>query len=348
MMENLENKPIGEKNKYYQLFQEVSGANVSDIEKTQEYFKDLPELPQDAFQAAVAIRHFLIKTGFVYDERVFKLQDMIREKSGNCLGLSLMIGSLLYERGFKPQYEIITTPKDAVFEKEKEIFEELLRGDHFDYDKPMLPKISDQAEHPLYRFMPIQHPNLILDRKTFETTNLDDIEENPRWSPEAESRIPATFEALASHIYLQQARDILVSRKYDRAYLKELCAKALKLWSENREAYSLLWGIAQEMKDEDLKKDSYKQYIEIGGGDSRYLFRLYEMTGEEKYLDETLRKYPAHLEAFVEKNVLKEKNKKDAKFNFAVAAWMAANSSVTTLNNFYEMHSDSLKQLYNI
>ena len=31
-----------------------------------------------------------------------------------------MIGSLLYERGFKPQYEIITTPKDAVFEKEKE------------------------------------------------------------------------------------------------------------------------------------------------------------------------------------------------------------------------------------
>jgi len=88
MMENLENKPIGEKNKYYQLFQEVSGANVSDIEKTQEYFKDLPELPQDAFQAAVAIRHFLIKTGFVYDERVFKLQDMIREKAGIALALA--------------------------------------------------------------------------------------------------------------------------------------------------------------------------------------------------------------------------------------------------------------------
>jgi len=51
---------------------------------------------------------------------------------------------------------------------------------------------------------------------------------------------------------------------------------------------------------------------------------------------------------FNDKEFVKEKNKKDAKFNFAVAAWMAANSSVTTLNNFYEMHSDSLKQLYNI
>lgn len=345
-MENLENKPVGEKNKYYQLFQEVSGANALDIEKTQEYFKALPELPQDAFQAAVAIRHFLIKTGFVYDERVFKLQGMIRAKSGNCLGLSLMIGSLLYERGFKPQYEIITTPKDAIYKQELKLFEELKRGDHFDYDNPALPKINEQTEHAFYRFAPIQHPSLILNGKTFETTTLEDIEEDPGWSPEAESKIPATFEAVASHVYLQQAKEMIESDKYDDEQIKKLCIKTLELWPNNREAYSLLWSLAKDIKDDELQKRAFEKYVEIGGDDSRFYFQLYEMTGEKKYLNEALNKYPAYAIAFLEKNVVFEKDEREAKFNFAVAAWLVANSSVINLKTFYKLHKDQLKRLY--
>ena len=269
-MENSESKPVGEKNKYYQLFQKVSDANISDIEKTQEYFKDLPELPQDAFQAAIAIRHFLIKTGFVYDERVFKLQDMVQQKRGNCLGLSLMIGSLLYERGVQPHYEIITTPKDAVYKQELKLFEELKRGDHFNYDNPILPKINDQTEHSFYRFAPIQHPSLILSGRTFETTTLEDIEEDPGWSPEAESRISATFEAVASHVYLQQAKEMIESNKYDGEQIKKICNKTLELWPNNREVYSLLWSLAKDTKDMELQKRTFEKYTEIGGDDSRF------------------------------------------------------------------------------
>ena len=86
---------------HYKTFAEVSDAEPADIQEMRDFFRDLPKLPDNGFEAAKTVRHYLIEKGFEYDDDVFTLQDMARNKRGNCLGLSLLIasgGNLKYKK----------------------------------------------------------------------------------------------------------------------------------------------------------------------------------------------------------------------------------------------------------
>ncbi len=256
---------------YFQVFQQVSGAEPDITESVKKFFKDLPDLPHDSFEAAQTVRAFLVDRGFQYDGSSFCIQDMMREKRGNCLGLSLLIGAILHEKGFQVDYRIILNPKDAIYHQDLRLFEELHRGDHFDYENPVLPQ--NKAQHPAYRFAPLEHPSLFLDGKPFETTGLEDPEEDAGWLPEAERIQSATFEQVASNVYLDRVKlKISSGDELNTNELKELCEKAISLWGDNREAYSLLWDIAQEDDNQTLKEECLKRYREIGGEDSRFHF----------------------------------------------------------------------------
>lgn len=347
MGELIEKEPIDEKEKYFQLWREVSGATVEDLSNIKKLFAQLPELTgENAYDAAQTIRHFLIGQGFEYDDHEFTMQDLAKQKRGNCLGLSLLVGSLLRERGYEPKYEMLTNPKDAVYRQDLKYFEELTNGDYFNYDNPVLPKLSDQAENPTGRFAPLEHPRLVLDDKPFETTSLEEQGDDPGIDTDAERKISVSFEDIASNVYVDRIKTLLGSPGYNLEELKILCDRAINLSKDNREAYKVLWDIAELAKDEELKAKALREYQRVDGDDSRYHFQVYEMTGDDKHLDISLEKSPSYIIPFFWKNVVWEHDDREARFNLAVTAWCIANSNVLDLNNFYGRHRDQLERLF--
>lgn len=165
------------KEEEFSIYKEVSDAGPEVEKLFSKFLQDLGPLPKDIFEAGKAIRTFLIKNNYQYDDRFFKLQDILKHKKGNCLGLTLLMGAVLREKGFEPKYEIIINPKDAIYKLEIDVFKEYSQGDYFDYDHPKLPHKA--AEVPQCRFTPLGHPRLILGDQYFESTNLNETEEEP-------------------------------------------------------------------------------------------------------------------------------------------------------------------------
>lgn len=339
----------GEKEKspdyYYKIFQEISGANPEIILESKKFFKSLPKLPKNSFKAAYIIRQYLIKKGFEYDDKTFCLQDIMKSKKGNCLGLSLLIGAVLYEKEYQPKFRIVSHPEDIISKKEIKFFEELNSGDYFNYDNPTLP--SEQAEHPLYRFAPLEHPQLILEGRPFEATDLEE-NKNKSWTVNAEMSKEVNYEQMTSYVYLDRARNLIDIENYNNKIkeVKELCNKSLSMWNENREAYCLLYSVGREESNKDLMSNSLEKYMQIGGNDSQFLYNAYLMTGDESYLDKSLDKFPAFILAFTTKKVYHEKDLKEAKFNLAVASWCIANSAPVKLKDFYLTHEKKIIDLY--
>ncbi|MDD2758328.1 MAG: hypothetical protein PHD72_03070 [Patescibacteria group bacterium] len=322
------------------LFIEVSGAPDSIKNEVRNTFKDLT-LPTNAFEAGNALRMFLIDNGWQYDSRSFCLQDMLKEKKGNCLGLTMLVGAVLKDRGLSAQYEVITGIHDAYHRAEKIYFERLMNGDEFDYDHPTLP--AKQAEHPMLYFLPLEHPVPILDGRPFETTNLEDRESDPGWKPEGEKTVSAIYEDVASNVLIDRAK---VRSRDNVAEAETLCRAGMELSPDNREGMYMLWLLNTVLNKKEQSDEALQQYASTKGDDSRFLFNMYGITGNTKYLEKTLEKYPAHLHAFMEKFVRLETDKREAKFNFSVAAWCASNSKTVGLDDFYSTYREQLEQFY--
>lgn len=131
----------------FDVFREVSAADAKAETAFNELDAKISDLPEAPFEAAVKIRQVLINEGFEYNDYVFKAQDVLQKKQGNCLGLSCLVGALLEQRGFCPKYEIVLNPRDQVYKEENRFFEELERGEYFDYEAPELP---EEPTHVLY------------------------------------------------------------------------------------------------------------------------------------------------------------------------------------------------------
>lgn len=331
---------------YFDVFAHASGGGVASmVRRAKEFFGRMNiAKSKDPFEYASAIRRSLISQEFQYDDGVFCLEDMIREKKGNCLGLSLLIGAELRRNGFAPEYQIILHPMDAIDAQDKKLFQELSRGEHFDYDQPKLADV--QAEHPLYRFAPLAHPALVLGGKRFETTGLDDIGEDPGWSPDAELIQQVDFTQVASNVYVDRAKTAVKKGKFKLDEVKQLALSAVQMWPDNREGWAFVFDVAESMNDNELSKQAKAKYLAIGGQDSRFYNTAYKMTGDRKFLDLALEKFPAYLEPFVEKGVVLEKDQKEAAFNLAVASWCAANSSAFSLKWFYERYTGEVERLF--
>lgn len=221
--------------------------------------------------------------------------------------------------------------------------QELARGDHFDYAHPPLP--TAQAQAPLYRFAPLEHPTIVLDEKHFETTGLEDMQEDPSWIPDAERIVSASYQQVASNVLLDRAKTAINERNL-KEDIAGLCRKGIELWPENREGWALLWEIGSVKNDAALRDVAKDRYHEIGGDDTRFYFNSYRMTGDRHALATSLERYPAYVQAFVEKGVVLEEEPQEARFNFAVASWCVANSSALRLDRFYSEHQEDMKKLF--
>ena len=68
----------------------------------------IPKLSGDLVNKTMQIKKALEKEGFSYDPGVFRAQNVIGNRKGNCLGLPLLAGSILGERGIQPKYKLHT------------------------------------------------------------------------------------------------------------------------------------------------------------------------------------------------------------------------------------------------
>lgn len=330
-----------------ELILDASDANEATKQAFDTLIADLPALPTDVFEAAKAIRKFLLNKDFEYDTRIFDLPGMLRRKKGNCLGLSLLFGTILQRCGFRVEYQLIYNPKDAIYNAGKEVFEEFRQGDYFDFDHPFLPK--EQVANPPYRFAPVGHPSLVLDGKIFETTALEfgDSDEDVGYSPEAEFKQSADFAEVASHILLDRARHLTMQvKKPDYQQALQLTLRATKMSPRNREAWALLWNLAEEVDNSQLEEEAKKKYLEIGGKDSRYNFTAYGMTERPEFLDRALEQDQTNILAYFIKHVVNETDQKEKRFNLAVVAHCIARSGELSLSSFYADNQHLIEELY--
>jgi hypothetical protein len=328
---------------YYDLFQSVSGAPRESILQAKQFFSDLPGMDGNLAGAASTIRNYIIAHGFSYDDRVFTLQDILTKKAGNCLGLTLFIAVELLERGLRLGFRIVTHPLDAVHSADLRLFEELCRGDHFDYDDPILPRAV--AQEPMYRFGPLEHPLLVLDGQEFDLTNLD-TETDPTWTPPAEKRVDVDFSYIASCVLVDRAQVEFLSNRFDYARITQLCMDAVAMRRDCMQAWELMWYIGARQRNRALKDLARKQYLNFTADDSRYHYNVFEMTRNQKHLDLALDRFPAYLDAFFERHVVKARDPREKRFNFAVSAWCVANSCVYKLHRFYDTHRRMMKTLF--
>lgn len=322
--------------KSLRLFSEVSEGTPATLIKAESIVEHLPALPADPYDAGMAIKKYLVDSGFVYDNTAFLLPDILKKKAGNCLGLSALIGGVLEARGYSPEYEVILNPHDAVYRMDLKLFESLEQGDYFEHHDPKLPEeISDFHD---YRFVPLEHPALILAGKRFETTSLDtDVEERPEnWSKmQADRLTKITYKELCGAVMVDRAR--VTSDYTNRSYaeVKNLLIRGLRIWPGNREGYSSAKDIAEANFDDEFRETAAKKYLEIGGDDPRFYFTRYEWKGDPQDLDRALKQYPAFMHAYLAKNVDLAKGEGDARFAFSVAAFCHANSGELDIRNLY-------------
>src|SRR5690348_11535764 len=116
----------------------------------------LPTLTDNPRQVLRIVSDHLREEGFSYRERIASLDDVVLSKSGSCLGLTLLVTSMLLHKGKSPLCKILIHPQDAVDKADKKLFNELMQGDYFDYRRPVLPKVSNQPalENRINRFVP--------------------------------------------------------------------------------------------------------------------------------------------------------------------------------------------------
>lgn len=319
------------------LFCQVSDGSAATLKKAEAFAAALPPLPEDPFEAGMAVKKYLIDSGFAYNSRGLLLQDILKRKRGNCLGLSAFIGALLEARGIKPEaYEVIENPRDAVYQLDEKRFREFEHGEHFSYDHPALP--DEMTTFHDYRYIPLEHPTPILSGKRLETTHLDKdaIEKPENWTKmQAERIVRIGYRQLCGAVLVDRAR--LLFDHTDRPYaeVKRILFRGLRLWPGNREGWATAKIMAEANFDDRLREAAVQKYKKIGGTDARYRFTMYEWFGHEEDLDEALRLFPAYMEAYVAKNVDHAASEREARFDFSVAAFCYANSGDLDLRNLY-------------
>lgn len=296
----------------------------------------IPKLSGDLVNKTMQIKKALEKEGFSYDPGVFRAQNVIGNRKGNCLGLPLLAGSILGERGIQPKYKLVINPQDAVSGLEDSFLKGL--NNEMPYDTPTLAKRNE--EFPLYRFEPLEH--LVLDANggiLVEMTSSDGKLKG------YETAWPVTFDQALSCLYRDRAIEAQLKAKDAKA--KQLARRGFRLWGGNRELNNFLAGVAHEEGDEKTAQKHAQRYLEIGGDDSRFHLVKSILTSDPKSLDKALEKYPCYAQAISMKATsLTETDPREARFSFATASQLFANSQVLDLRNFYVINRKQLNELF--
>lgn len=292
-------------------------------------------LPGDPCEAAGHVKALLARRGVRDDARVFALPELLARRAGNCLGLTLLIGAALIDRGHDAAFALRINPLDDVHDAGVEQLARLLDPEHGVDEDSRLPDARDRARR--YRFVPVEHASLVVQGRPFEATGLGEHGADPWWAPEAESVRTIGFEELAAVVYSERAKAMRGG-----AGALRLFVRAVRAWPENREGWGELWRAARAAGRRWLAEVAAARYADAGADDSLYWFTRYEMTGDEAMLARALARFPAYADAYLEHHVARPLARGVAdealgpiRRHLAVAAWMIAESEVLELEELY-------------
>lgn len=299
----------------------------------------LPALTTDPRSTLRIVSGHLRNEGFTYRQKVASIDDVMLSKSGSCLGLSLLVTSLLLCKDRVPSCKILVHPRDAVDRADQRLFASLMRGEYFSYTRPVLPKLSDQPRvvDRINRFVPLCHPLVIYGGVPLETTTLDDVDALIEYPAETSSE--HGLDVLISYHYSDMAKALLGSvgtsptasaaQKFNR-----LIRMSLEIFPNNRDALTLQWKFANMFDLEDVKRDARRKLLNIAATDSDLSYKRWLVTGDSHFLDRTLEQYPEHIPAFLDRRVFLETDPCEARMNMAVALWCITYSCVFELKAF--------------
>jgi hypothetical protein len=306
-------------------------------------------LPGDAFAAACGIKRLLARRGFRDDARAFALHDMLAQRAGNCLGLSLLVGAALIDRGHGVAFALRVGPLDDVHDAGAEHFARLCDPERGVDEDSRLPEAGDRTRR--FRFVPVEHASLVVDGRPFEATGLRDREADPGWAPEAESVRVVGFEELAAVVCSERAKAALREPEAPLRRALRGFVRAVRAWPENREAWGELWRVARAAGWRRLAAHAATRYADIAAAapaqhdDSLCWFTRYRMTGDEALLVRALARLPSYAEAYLERHAaipLARGASGDEvgpiRRHLAIAAWMFAGSEVLELEELYRGH----------
>lgn len=319
----------------------VSEANTSTVKRACRFVEEIGKLPQSTFAAANKITDQLLKKGWWYQSNVYCLQDMLRRKAGNCLGLSCFFGAVLESNGFEPKYELITGPKGFQQKDEESILNRLVEGEYFSFDQPLMPERPTEGEK-LY-FATLEHPRLVLDGEAFETTTLE--HQGPS-TITGENIRPLQRDELLGSVLFERGHQARVGSRSNFTLSKELLLATLERDPKNQDVYTGLAQIACNFFDDDSYEQACNAYLAVEGNYSEFFLERYLMLGNPEDLDRVLGKNPTNMIAWWIKNVVLEKDLRTKRANCAVAAQCIARSEVLDLGDTYSIYAYMLQDLF--
>lgn len=315
-------------------------------------------LPADPFDAAVRIKRLLAARGFRDDPTAFALPDMLARRAGNCLGLTLLIGAVLIDRGHEVEFVVQLDPLDDVHDAGVEYCGRLHDpGRGVDADS-RLPDARDRS--PRFRYVPVEHSSILLPGpgagRAFEATSLTELEVSPGWAPAAEARRTLGFAALSSAVWCERAKALVRRAPGEPDAWRTVLGLALRAARGdrgNREAWSEVWQAAHVLGRHALAAAAMAQHARHGGDDSLFWFTRYRMTGDEACLDRALVRLPEYADAYLEKHVViplargaADDALDELRRRFAIVAWMVARSEILELEALYRRHAASVARLF--
>tara|TARA_Y100000310_G_C20662270_1_gene805425 strand:- start:457 stop:1710 length:1254 start_codon:yes stop_codon:yes gene_type:complete len=316
---------------------EASGANLSAREDFTKLKDSIHVSAKNPVDAAIQIKRALREKGFSYRAGAFKLQDVLANKGGNCLGLPMLVGCILDENGFSPSYRLVIRPKDVVDDLERRFHSNVL--DETSYERP---ELTGAVDDPLYRFVPLEHLAIDVDGKGFvlETTSDED-----RLVVDAEGVIPVTFDGALSQVYKDRALEALSEDRHDESL--DFIRRGLSLWKGNRQLYCALASLAGETFDDDSYNEALSVLSNGQGNDSLWNLNRYYATQDSAFLDGALERYPAFAEAIAARaREMTEQDPREARFLFSVASQLYANSQNLDSGSFYVANLEELRNLF--
>jgi hypothetical protein len=307
----------------FAILAEVGGGDAACAARGRALFAG--PLPADPFDAALAAKRILAGRGFRDDAAAFTLPDMLARRGGNCLGLTLLVGALLIDRGHDVEFVVRLDPLDDVHDAGVEYFARLCDG--IDGDS-RLPEASDRSAQG--RFIPVEHASIELaGDQPFEATNLTDLEVPPGWAPVAEVSRRVGFATLAATVIGERAK-----LAEDPREMLALALRALRADPGNREPWVEVWRAAAALGRSMLADEAVARYIATAGDDSLYYFTRYRMRGDPTDLDRALARLPSYAEAYAERHA-HGGDDHEVRRHLAIAAWLAAGSEILDLERFY-------------
>jgi hypothetical protein len=325
---------------YFEKYLEASGAKGEELAEARENYSDLlkkiPELNGDLKDSAIKVKMALQEDGFDYHASSNTAQSTLNGKKGNCLGLPLLIGSILKERGIEPNFKVLVNPMTKAGEISESVgYKQIDEGTP--YLNPKLP--FENSPFPNKIFHPLEHIVIDVGDGVFiETTD----SQGDIFKGSFESARDVDFNGALSNLY----KDRFILDRESGLYLNgDLIKKGLDLWSENRELIFLASQQALKNFDDENYKILSEKYLGMNDEDSLWDFNSSALTGDEGGLNSAIDKYNHFAQAIAIKAKITIDNDR-AKFDYSLAGHLYAESNILKLEDFYIAHALPLSKFY--